>query len=426
MVTRTGLPATTSAAASPHHAPARGRRWPRVAAVGTVALLLGGAAALVLPRVLHPGERTVCAGDALQARAVAGLATFADWLRRNDVPGYVGEVGWPGGAGASGWAALADTWYAAADALRLPVTAWAAASWPAGYPMAIYRRGAGSTTLDTAGPQSRVVRAHPSTGDYLRGVVLAGGSFGAADSNKAFSSERPGRYGYDYSYENAASYRYLAAQGIKLVRLTVSWERLQPVPGEALDPAELTRVRTALDRARAAGLSVVLDLHNYGSFAAPSGPLPLGSAKLPSARLADFWSRLASATRDETALTGYDLLNEPVRLAARGAAAARLWEQASQGAVDAIRATGSRTAVAVTTYGETAPGRIADLHPRAWITDPAHRTVYETHAYFDADSSGHYAADYATELARLPEVPAGRTCRVLRSRSTSTVTFAAP
>jgi hypothetical protein len=424
MVMQTGVPATAGPAARPRHAPAPRRRWPRVVAAGAVALLLGGTAALVLPRILHPGERKVCAGDALQAGAVAGLATFADWLRRNDVPGYVGEVGWPGGA--DGWAALADTWYQAADALRLPVTAWAAASWPAGYPMAIYRRGAGSTTLDTAGPQSRVVRAHPSTGDYLRGVVLAGGSFGAADSNKGFSSARPGRYGYDYSYESAASYGYLAAQGIKLVRLTVSWERLQPVPGEALSPTELARVRTALDRARAAGLSVVLDLHNYGSFATPSGPRLLGSAELPIARLADFWSRLASATRDESALTGYDLLNEPITLAARGSAAARLWEQASQGAVDAIRATGSTTAVAVTAYGQTAPGRIAELHPRAWITDPAHRTVYETHAYFDADSSGHYAADYAAELARLPGAPAGRTCRVLRTLSTSTVTFAAP
>jgi hypothetical protein len=422
MVTRTGTPTTTGPAATVVRTPAR-RRWP-LFALGTVVLLLGGTAAAVLPRILHPGERTVCAADGLQARAVAGMAAFADWLRRNDVPGYVGEVGWPGGA--DDWAALAGTWYEAADALRLPVTAWAAASWPAGYPMAIYRRGPGSTTLDTAGPQSRVVRAHPSTGDYLRGVVLAGGSFGAADSNRRFSSERPGRYGYDYSYESAASYRFLAEQGVRLVRLTVSWERLQPVPGKALDPAALARVRTALDRARAAGLSVVLDLHNYGSFAAPAGPLALGSPGLPIARLADFWARLASATRDETALTGYDLLNEPVTLAAKGAAGAQLWEQASQAAVDAIRATGSTTAIAVTGYGQTAPARIAETHPRAWITDPAHRTVYEAHAYFDADSSGHYAASYATEAARLPGAPAGRTCRVLRGLPTSTVTFAAP
>jgi hypothetical protein len=411
-----------------HRTAARRRPWRLIGVLAAVVLLLGAGGALIVPRLLHPGETTVCADDALQARALDGLATFADWLRRNDVPGYVGEVGWPSGPDAPQWAALAGSWYQAADALGLPVTAWAAASWPAGYPMAVYRRGSGSTSLNTAGPQSRVVRDHASTGDYLRGVVVAGGSFGAADSNPRFSSTRPGRYGYDYSYENVASYAYLAGQGVKLVRLTVSWERLQPVPGEALNAAELGRLRTALARAAQAGIAVILDLHNYGSFAEGgngTGPrkLVLGTADLPIARLADLWARLATATSDETALVGYDILNEPITLAARGADGARLWEQASQAAVDAIRATGSTRTVAVTGYGQTAPAELGEFHPRAWIADPLHRTVYETHAYFDADSSGHYAAGYAAELARLPQ--AGHTCRVFRDLAPSTPTFTA-
>jgi hypothetical protein len=362
----------------------------------------------------------------VQARAIDGLAAFADWLERNGVPGYVGEVGWPTGADTDRWATLADIWYRAADAVGLPVTAWAAASWPSSYPMAIYRRGGGSTFLNVAGPQSQVVRAHPSTDRFLRGIVLAGGSFGGADSNPSFSSRRPGRYGYDYSYENAASYAYLAAQGVRLVRLTVSWERLQPVPGAELSPAELSRLRAALGRARAAGIAVVLDLHNYGSFAmGGEGPLDLGSGLLPISRLADFWSRVAMATRDDSAVVGYDLLNEPITLAARGVTAARLWEQASQAAVTAIRATGSTRTIAVTGYGQTAPGMIGDLHPRAWINDPVQRTVYETHAYFDSDSSGHYAAGYTAELARLPDRPAGHTCHAFRDLAPSTPAFAA-
>jgi hypothetical protein len=404
-----------------HRSPGR-RPWRLIGVVGAAVLLLGVGGAFLVPRYLRPGQTSVCADDAVLARALDGLSTFADWLRRNDVPGYVGEVGWPTGPQ---WATLADTWYEAADALGLPVTAWAAASWPAGYPMAVYRRGTGSTSLNTAGPQSDVVRGHATTGSYLRGVVLAGGSFGAADSNPRFSSARPGRYGYDYSYENAASYAYLAAQGVKLVRLTVSWERLQPVPGKGLNPAELDRLRTALARARQAGIAVILDLHNYGSFAA-AGPkqLVLGTPDLPVARLADLWSRLATATADETALVGYDILNEPITLAARGADGARLWEQASQAAVDAIRATGSTRTIAVTGYGQTGPGQLGEFHPRAWIADPLHRTVYETHAYFDGDSSGHYATGYDHELARLPQ--AGHSCRVFRDLAPSTPTFTAP
>jgi hypothetical protein len=401
------------------------RRW-RIAAAGCVAaLVLAGAAAVIVPRLLHRGE--VCGSDALQDRAIGGLVSFADWLSRNRVPGYVGEVGWPSGPDGNRWAALADSWYSAADRIGLPVTAWAAASWPGGYPMAVYRRGTGSTALNVAGPQSRVLRSHPSTGKFLRGVVLAGGSFGAADSNTGFSSRATGRYGYDYSYENAAGYRFLAAQGVELVRLTLSWERLQPVPGGPLSAVELGRVRTALGQARQAGLAVILDLHNYGSFAAGTAAgtrkLLLGSSDLPIAMLADFWSRLAIATRDEPAVTGFDILNEPITLAAKAAAGARLWEQASQAAVDAIRATGSTTTIAVAGYGQTAPASIGEFHPRAWITDPAHRTVYETHAYFDADSSGHYAAGYDAELAQLP---GGGSCHTLPDLSSSPVTFAAP
>jgi Cellulase (glycosyl hydrolase family 5) len=134
---------------------------------------------------------------------------------------------------------------------------------------------------------------------------------------------------------------------------------------------------------------------------------------------------MAIATRDDSALVGYDLLNEPITLAGRGNDAARLWEQASQAAVTAIRATGSTRTVAVTGYGQTAPGTFGDFHPRAWIDDPVHHTVYEAHAYFDRDSSGHYAAGYAWELARLPAAPPGQTCHTFRDLATSTPAFVA-
>ena len=411
---------TMSALKSParhHSVPPRRRIAGRILIAAATAVCLGGAAAFVVPRLLHRNPPRVCATDAVQARALDDLAAFAGWLNRNAVPGYVGEVGWPGGgADAAAWAGVAQVWYDAADAIGLPVTAWAAASWPAGYPMAVYRRSAGSTAIDSPGPQAAILEAHPSTRGYLRGVVLAGGSFGSP------TGAHPGRYGYEYSYENAPGYAYLASQGVRLIRLTLSWERLQHRPGGPLDTAELSRLHTALGLAHANGIAVVLDLHGYGTYASPSH-LVLGSAALPVERLADLWSKLAAATGDEPAVTGFDLLNEPVRLAAHGADAARLWERASQEAVDAVRATGSRQYIAVTGYGQTGPGHLGDLHPRAWISDPVQRTVYETHAYFDSDSSDHYATNYAAELGRLPS--AGHTCRALAALAPSAPVFAA-
>ncbi|MBI3686061.1 MAG: cellulase family glycosylhydrolase [Actinobacteria bacterium] len=393
---------------------ARSARWGRR---GAVAIVLGVAvtAGVLLPQSLDRGSREICGADALQAAAVDGLAHFAQWLSANHSAGYVGEVGWPSGPDAQRWNALADTWYSAADTLGLPVTAWSAARWPASYPMSVYRAGTGSTELDSRGPQAGIVEAHGSTRGYLRGVVLAGGSFGAADTNPAFGSLRPGRYGYDYSYESPASYQYLARRGVRLVRMAVAWERLQPVPGGPLDATAVSTLRRALDHAGRAGLRVIVDLHGYGAFAAGPGPgagqarrLLLGSAGLPTGALADFWRRTVPAVAGLPAVIGYGLLNEPVTLAERGMAGARLWERASQQAVTAIRQAGGAGLVLVAGYGSTSPARWGSMHPRAWIQDPAGLVRYDAHAYFDADGSGHYAASYAEALraAELAPPPA--------------------
>jgi hypothetical protein len=400
-----GADRRTSTRPTPAHrpppVPAR-RRWtvPLVAGASAALLALGVA---VAPRLvnLHPGR--VCGDDALQAESVAGLANFAGWLQRSGAQGFIGEVGWPSGVDSGRWNALAETWYDAADRMGLPVTAWAAARWPASYPMAVYRSRGGST-LDSAGPQAAVVERHRGDARTARGVALAGGSFGAGEAHPDFSSTQRGRYGYDYSYENAASYRYLAEHGVRLVRLALSWERLQPVPQRPLDPAELQRLHVALDNAARAGIRVVLDLHGYGSYLAggPAGRrrLLLGSAELPPTALADFWHRLAPAVAAEPALAAFDLLNEPLTLAQRGAAGARQWERTSQQAVDAIRASGATATVLVSGYGQTAPARWGELHPRAWIQDPVGRVAYDAHVYFDSDGSGHYAAGYGAELQR--------------------------
>lgn len=389
-----------------------------------IAAAAAGAAVVVNPPVL-PGSPppVLCGADAAQITALDGMAQYAQWLRRNDVAGYVGEVGWPAtGPDADRWQDLAEVWYSAADAAGLPVTAWAAARWPSTYAMGVYTAEAGTTSLGARGPQASVVEAHPTDDRLLRGVVVAGGSFGRTSS----SGGDPGRYGYDYSYENASGYAYLARRGVRLVRLALVWERLQPVPGGPLDETELLRVRRAVGQAQRAGLVVILDLHGYGQFLTTGKHgeprrLTLGTRQLPAARLADLWSRLATATLDLPGILGYDLLNEPLRLAKRGDAGARLWEDVSQQAVDAIRASGSPLPVFVAGYGQTAPGRWDEVHPRAWISDPVGRTVYETHVYFDSDNSGHYDAGYAAqEAADRAQVARSHTprCRTLPDLTT--------
>jgi hypothetical protein len=382
----------------------RSRRTPVLAGVGVAVLAL---AATLLAVPAPPPSPRVCGRDTAQRAALEGLAQYVGWLARYRVAGYVGEVGWPGaGPDAAAWQALGQTWYRAADRAGLPVTAWAAARWPADYDLRLYSAAPGSTHLGAAGAQAAVVERHATTDRYLRGVVVAGGSFGG----NAFSSTHPGRYGYDYSYENADGYRYLAGRGVRLVRLAITWERVQPVPGGPLSGEEVARIRKAIGAAAAAGQVVILDLHGYGQFmlGTPAGTraLTLGTAALPGEALADVWRRLMAVLAGQPGLYGYDVLNEPLRLALRGRAGARAWEQMSQRAVQAIRTAGGTGPVFVAGYGQPDPRRWDDVHPRPWIQDPAGRVVYETHVYFDADNSGRYLAGYAAEAGR-----AGRTGR---------------
>jgi hypothetical protein len=365
--------------------------------VGAVA-----AAAVLTACSTQPAPRA-CPSDPVLARAVHDLSGFTAWLHQHHVPGYVGEVGWPSGADSAQWNRVAQGWYAAADRAHLWVTAWAAAEmWPADYPLAAYRGSPGDLTLHVAGPQASVVVRHPSDTSYLRGVNVADGAFGA--DSPSYANTQVGRYGYDYRYDSAASFRYLASQGVRLVRLPFTWERVQPRLRAPLDRAEVDRLRSSVVAAHAAGLEVVLDLHGFGGYRTEStaGPrrVPLGDPALPTDDLADVWTRLSAAFAHVPGVAGYDLMNEPHDLPGDGpGGGAGTWQRASQQAVAAIRARGDHTAVMVEGYAWDAVAHWAAVNPHPWIQDPAANVRYEAHQYFDQDSSGTYRQSYATVRA---------------------------
>ena len=76
-------------------------------------------------------------------------------------------------------------------------------------------------------------------------------------------------------------------------------------------------------------------------------------------------------------------MNEP---AGMGAAA---WEAQSQAALDAIRANGDTKVVLVPNLaGYGLQTTWSNVHPKAWIADPAENHRYEAHFYFDRNGSG--------------------------------------
>ena len=377
----------------------RKRRRRRAVAFLTAGVLL--VTGSVAYRIREAGS---ACGSPVAQRAVQRLAVFESWLKSNNAKGYVGEVGWPDNADAQDWNAVAQAWYTSADQAGLWVTAWAASQWwPSSYTMANYRFAGSATGTVSAGRQASVLEAHTDPKDGLRGIDLPSGAFATADEgNSTYSNADPGVYRQDYRYENYAQYRYLALHGYQLVRLSVSWERLQPKLDQPLDATEVSRLTQSIRAASQAGLSVIIDLHNFGGYWEADGTggaqrLTLGSEQLPDATFADFWQRFATRFSGVPGIAGYGLMNEPRKLAPTPRAGARLWESASNAAVRAIRATGDRRLVLVQAYGAAAPEQFASLDPRAWIDDPLGLTRYEMHEYFDTDGSGAYKDSFSAE-----------------------------
>lgn len=349
----------------------------------------------------RPAAAATC--DPLCTRARAELRSFTNWLAANNAQGLIGEVGWPGTDGR--WNALADAWYRDADAAGLWVTAWATGEWwGTGYNLSTYVDSAGSPAgVDAARPQAAVVEAHPTTAIRQRGVNVAGAEFGApnVDATSSFSNANPGAYDRAYHYDSQATFTYLASRGIKVVRLPFRWERIQPTLGAELNLDEVRRLKDAVARAGAAGLKVVLDMHNYGGYYLYDAGRRvgvrqgIGSAAVPDSRFADAWRRVSGYFKGNPNVLGYGLMNEPVAMPG----GAKGWERASQAAVNKIRTNGDGATIFVAGYFWDGVQTFASQHPKKWIVDYSSRTRYEAHHYWDRDNSGDYPDSYDAEVA---------------------------
>lgn len=377
------------------------RAWFRMAALSVVAALASvGAGA--------PASSQEPAEDALVRRARSELRSFTDWLARNGAQGFVGEVGWPDDRHGDGarWNALADAWYRDADAAGLWVTAWSTGEWWGDYVLATHEATSPATGVGRPSTQAPVLAAHPSTATAWLGVNVAGGEFGAPSvgATSTFSNRNPGVYDRAYHYDSQATFDYLAATGVKVVRIPFRWERLQPTLGATLDAAELQRLRDVVARAGRSGLRVILDLHNYaGYYHDQSGTgvrHALGTTKTPVSAFAELWGRISLKFQNNTTVLGYGLMNEPTAMpTVNGVPPAVLWERGSQQAVSRIRGNMDRKHVLVGGYDWSSAARWPKNHAAPWIKDGAARTLYEAHQYFDRDGSGTYPYRYSDEVA---------------------------
>lgn len=396
---------------------------------------LGVAAALGMPIA----RKAEAATDALTNVGLSDLKSFTDWLARYNKKGYVGEVGIALNRGnftdQSQWGALLDAWMSAADAAALWVTGQVVSEHYALYPNGQYFASmhgtAGNSSsyivLDHPTAAGLVLEPHTYGGKGTRGYNFADAQLRAGKFVAGFSNDNPGVYGSDYWYptvnnnpRNASgknSFDYLAARPnngcTKVHRVGFRWERIQPVLGGNLDAVELSRLKQCVANAKAAGLRVILDVHNYGGYYFADGRQPLNSARLTVSYLMNLWARLVSNFKSETAVFGYDLMNEPFNdggiRADAGNTEEKTWERITQAIVDQTRRQGSNQWIFAPSYAGM-DGFVA-AHPRPWITDSLNRTAYTTHQYFDMARYG-YMPDGNQGRPTITDPDTGQTYKV--------------
>jgi aryl-phospho-beta-D-glucosidase BglC (GH1 family) len=210
-----------------------------------------------------------------------------------------------------------------------------------------------------------------TTGVQLLGVNLSGAEYGDPST---------GVLNYDYTYPTTGEIDYFASLGLNVIRIPVSWQRLQPAQFGALDKTQLASLDKLVAYAATKGVKVDIDLHNYGiGFGGD-----VGSATTPNSSLANFWSQMAAHYHDSPNII-FGLMNEPHDQSAVA------WAAAAQDSVNAIRATGATQEILASgSDWDTASSWVSSGNAAAVgkITDQDSNLVFEVHQYFNQGSTG--------------------------------------
>lgn len=277
----------------------------------------------------------------------------------------------------------------------------------------VSRSGATRTNLWDGSSQSRdnrrpvtpsIAKTRQNTIRYT-GVNLTGLEFNRATLQGTLNTH--------YFQHTNALHQYIAEKGFNVVRLPFCWERLQTELGGDLDATYKALIDQNITWAKNNGLKVILDCHSYGrySITRDSNLQIFGDGDLEAEHLADLWTKLSTAYKNESGVLAYDIQNEPHDLTADSTPTTyktATWSVVVQAVIDAIRANGDAKTIIVqpdwwSSVQNYLRGFSYGTNPDVWWSDPLNNTWLEFHCYFDSDNSGNYTG------ANLSLVGSGRT-----------------
>ncbi|GAA4618590.1 hypothetical protein GCM10023195_83660 [Actinoallomurus liliacearum] len=213
-----------------------------------------------------------------------------------------------------------------------------------------------------------------------------------------------------------STYDSIKAKGFTAVRMVLFWDMFQPTEAEWNETAFST-LATAVTRAKAAGLYVILDcVHmsgaNDGQEHVPDWaqvtPTDDGSVEGLDAVVENglgFLQTIANRYKDEPAIAAYDPVNEPFRSSTKSA---RLLSDYTQ-LVNAIRAKDGTTSIMLEpSYGDS---KVPTSSFSSFTPTNRGNLIWSVHDYYNGASASGYTSGYAnsTGLGMVPNPSDGTT-----------------
>lgn len=212
-------------------------------------------------------------------------------------------------------------------------------------------------------------------------------------SGLEYSSDPNARAYYNYVPPSNQSLAAIKTNGFWGIRLPISEEQLQPDPVKAakgiLNESYVSVVIDTATRAQRIGLTVIIDIHNYGQYYGNNISLTSSTDKTRDIRAMYLGVVGSLAKRLQGAgVWGLSVTNEPHAMSVADV------QSVEQDAVNTARAAGFRGYLFVDDAGwATASDGI-----QITVRDPSGTTCYDVHAYGDGNGSGTYKVPYAQDI----------------------------